>query len=343
LVVTTPEQHDALDVARDLARLGVPLFLARPDPTRHTGFALPSAWQRARPDPTVPDHWRPGMALCAVTGHVLDLIDLDPRSGGDLPTATAPSPYAVAYTPSGGRHLWVAPLGVESRDGAWPGVDVKSGTPEGLGRGFGFIAPTERVSKVDGVVRAYRWKGHVLDSLPSAVPDTTGWEVRQRVLDLRAASVRADDAPRRLPRSVAAREWGRAYRHLVDDLRHWAAHGWGGQAHAGLLAHTTHLARLNPDHAEAAYAAAFAAAGLDPDEADLAKMDSALARVVPDEVVDDAEMDPQELFWAGGDAGSYADPHNLEDERDAATLRAAGWDEADVRRFAQAGRRRARG
>lgn len=333
---------DPLEVARELARIGVPLFLAPPDPTRSTGFALPNGWQRARPDPSVADHWRLGWALCAVTGHTLDLIDLDPRSGGDLPTTTTPYAYAEAYTPSGGRHLWVAPLRVESRDGAWPGVDVKSGTLEGIGRGFGFIAPTERASKVDGVVRPYRWKGHVLGSLPAVVPDTTGWEVRQRVLDLRAESTRADDEPRVLARSAAAREWTRTLERLTADLRHWKVIGWGGAAHAGLLAHTTHLARLSPDHAEAAFAAAFTAAGLEPDGDDLAKLESALAHVVPDEVVDDEELSTSERFWL--DADGVSDPVNREDERDVAELTAAGWSAADAYRFTQAGRwRRAQG
>jgi len=328
---------DPLEVARELARIGVPLFLAPPDPSKSTGFALPNGWQRARPDPTVPDHWRPGWALCAVTGHALDLVDLDPRNGWDWTSdvrAVLPFTVATAETPSGGEHLWVPAMGVESRDGVFPGMDVKSGTSEGFGRGFGFIAPTERRSKVDGVVRPYRWLHSPGDLGPH--PGRNDAALITRIRELRAESTRSDDEPRVLARSAAAREWRYAVGRLQADIRYWSTHGWGGAAHAGLLAHTTHLARLAPDHAEDAFAAAFASAGLEPDGDDLAKLESALAHVVPDEVVNDEELSTPERFWL--DADGVGDPVNREDERDAAELTAAGWSDADAYRFTQAGR-----
>jgi hypothetical protein len=305
-VSTTTDVEQALAVARGLVALGMPLFLAQPDPAERTGYRLPYGWQQARPDPSVVDAWRPGMALCAVTGHVLDLIDLDPRSGGELDGGALSVPVmAEAHTPSGGTHRWILPVGVESRDGTWPGVDVKSGAPDGTGRGFGFIAPTVRTSKVDGRPRAYRWEkvpdsGRIRDAVnyvrthgnPSADP------IRRRIAELRAERP-STDLPRRLPRSVARAEWDRAYDRLVQDLRHWAAHGWGGEAHAGLLAHTTHLARLSPDNAPAAFEAAFTEAGLTPDQDDLLKLDTAVSNAVPDVVIPDQDMPPQELFWAG--------------------------------------------
>lgn len=303
----TPRQAADLEVARGLVRAGVPVILGRPDDRHPTGFALPPGWQHATPDESVVDAWRPGWALCAVTGHALDLIDLDPRSGGD-PTALGPIPVlGRATTPSGGTHLFVAPLGVESRDGAWPGIDVKSGTDEG-GRGFAFIAPTVRRSKVDGAARPYRWQAEpnqtrVRDA--AHVARTQGVsgglaEVRQRVLDLRAAR-RDDTEPRRLPRSVAAREWQTATDRLVADLRDWAARGWGGAAHAGLLAATRHLVLLSPEHAADGYLACFTRAGVTPDEADLAKLDSALDKYAhrADVVVPDEELDGDEGFWLG--------------------------------------------
>lgn len=296
----TPEQLAALDVARDLARLGAPLFLAPPDHTKASGFALPPGYQNAAPDPTVPDHWQYGWAIGMVTGAVLDVVDVDAYAGGQVP-AELPEVYAVADTPSGGRHLFVAPLGVESRNGAYPGVDVKSGAPDGTGRGFVFLAPTERPGKGDGVVRPYVWRSPP-DLASSAVAysqDTSGALMRQRIEDLRAARS-PEGAPRRLARSAARSEWDRALAALVADLRQWAARGWGGEAHAGLLRHTTHLARLSPDHAEDAYLKAFHLAGLTPDEADLAKLESALRDAVPDVVVDDEALEPAERFWLGG-------------------------------------------
>jgi hypothetical protein len=82
-VSLTAEEAAALDVARALAAAGIPVFVAQPDVTNATGFALPRNWQHATPDPRVVDQWRPGMAIAAVMGHGLDVIDVDPRNGGD--------------------------------------------------------------------------------------------------------------------------------------------------------------------------------------------------------------------------------------------------------------------
>lgn len=302
--VVTDQQLADLEVARDLARLGMPVFVAPPDPSHPTGFALPVGWQQTKPDPQVPLLWEPGWALCAVTGVVLDLIDVDSYAGAQE-TPNVPV-LAVASTPSGGQHWFVHRLWVASRDGAWPGIDVKSGTNEGRGRGFAYLAPTAKPSKVDGVVRSYTWQRKpVPETIKAPMPPdermALQW-VRERIEELRSAGPTQDGPVRRIPRSVARTEWDRAYVKLVADLRHWAANGWGGEAHAGLLAHTTHLARLAPEHAEDAYLAAFTAAGLTPDMADLTKLQSAIEHAVPDVVVADQDMDPQELFWSGAQA-----------------------------------------
>jgi len=153
----------ALDIARDMARHGIPVFTAQPDPagkgTGGTGFWLPKAWQQTEPDPSRVDAWRPGMALIALMGHGLDLIDADPRNGADLDGLPLPVPYGLAASPSGGAHSFVASLGEHSRDNVAPGVDYKGGAPDGQGRGFAFIAPTVRKSKVTGEAAAYRWLG----------------------------------------------------------------------------------------------------------------------------------------------------------------------------------------
>lgn len=307
--MTTIDVDQALAVARDLVALGMPMFLAQPDPGEPTGYRLPFGWQQAETDPTVVDAWRPGMALCAVTGHVLDVIDLDPRSGGGMTAGVAGVPVmALAHTPSGGTHRFVLPTGVASRGGAWPGVDIKAGVPDGGGRGFVFLAPTVRTSKVDGQPRSYRWEKapdtylirRNLETLNRQFggQDPLAEPIRQRILELRAERA-PDGLPRKLPRSIARAEWDRAYERLVADLRHWAATGWGGEAHAGLLAHTTHLARLSPDDAPDAFEAAFTEAGITPDAADLLKLETAVSNAIPDVIVDDADMPPQELFWAG--------------------------------------------
>jgi len=92
-------------------------------------------------------------------GHGLDGVDTDPRNGGDRAALNGimPEVLATAATPSGGEHDFVRSMGVRSRDGVLPGIDVKAGDPEGQGRGFMFIAPTIRVSKTTGERVAYRW------------------------------------------------------------------------------------------------------------------------------------------------------------------------------------------
>lgn len=146
-----------LDIARDLARAGVPIFLAQPDPTRDLRFRLPPRWQLTEPDPSVLDRWEPGMAVCAVTGVIVDALDRDPRHGGEMEEELIPQSYGHARTPSGGTHDLIAPLGVHSRDGVLPGVDVKAGDGQ-EGRGFIFIAPTVKQSREDGEDHPYVWE-----------------------------------------------------------------------------------------------------------------------------------------------------------------------------------------
>ncbi len=163
----TPEQQAALEVGRQLVRWGIPVFLAYPDPAAKTGFRPAKRWEQTKVgDETAIDRWHPGLALCAVMGRGLDLVDLDPRDGGTYAALQAaldgnvPHIYAAASTPSGGQHLFIASLWCGSRDATWPGIDIKSGMPDGTGRGFAFIAPTIRASKVDGQLRSYRWDFH---------------------------------------------------------------------------------------------------------------------------------------------------------------------------------------
>jgi hypothetical protein len=155
----TPQELQALEIARGLAQAGIPVFVAQPDPSTSVGYKLPRNWQQTRPDPAVVNTWQPGMALAVVMGHGLDLLDVDPRSGGDASALNGSTPYSygLAATPSGGVHSFIRSLGVRSRDNVLPGIDVKAGEPNGKGRGFAFIAPTVRASKVTGELLAYQW------------------------------------------------------------------------------------------------------------------------------------------------------------------------------------------
>lgn len=163
----TPDQEQALAVAHALIDLGVPIFPAAPN---HGDigpeFHFPNAWQTWRPSHSAVDRWRPGWALCAVTGVIFDVIDIDPRNGGDdgwheLSTAGAiPDVYGEAFTPSQGRHLFIARTRLAKGKPA-TGIDLQAGGDDGEGRAFVFIAPTVRVSKFGtslGQPVVYEWE-----------------------------------------------------------------------------------------------------------------------------------------------------------------------------------------
>jgi len=164
--------EQALAVARRLVECGIPVFVAEPATdaagdwdhrggTGKTGYWLPKAWQKKTAALSEVARWRPGMALCAVMGHGLDLLDLDPRNDGHTShqelenDGVWPIMRGRAQSPSG-WHEFVASMGVSSRDNVRPGFDVKAGTA-GEGHGFAFIAPTVKLSKTTGLVTAYRW------------------------------------------------------------------------------------------------------------------------------------------------------------------------------------------
>jgi replicative DNA helicase len=156
--VTATVVH-ALGIARDLAAAGIPVFVAYPDPDKPGEYKPRKGWQNTTANPAYVGAWKPGLALCAVMGHGLDLVDIDPRNGGDLAALDGimPDVLGAAESPSGGTHHFVRSMGVGTRDDLLPGIDVKAGAPDGQGRGFAFIAPTVRKSKVTGQPAAYRW------------------------------------------------------------------------------------------------------------------------------------------------------------------------------------------
>lgn len=191
----TTDETAALETARALAEHGVPIFLARPartdsgewDPTGGhggCGYWLPKGWESTTANPRYLEAWEPGMAVCAVMGHILDLVDLDPRNGGDPSSlnGTMPKVYGVAATPSDGWHGFIRSIGVRSRDAVLPGIDIKAGDPDGQGRGFAFIAPTVKLSKSTGVIGTYRWENPPdLDALASATEDRSGEKLAELV------------------------------------------------------------------------------------------------------------------------------------------------------------------
>ena len=242
-------QAEALRVARALVEAGMPVFTAeaatypdgrwRPDGgSGRCGYWLPSEWEKTTPDPAVVDRWRPGMALCAVMGHGLDLLDVDPRHGGDKTKAGLqaagmwPTVYGHASTPSGGTHDFIAPLGVGSRDSVRDGLDVKGGQTGGESRGFAFIAPTVKLSKTTGEIAEYRW---------IEAPD----------LDMLSEESADDDTGAGIADMVAAAKRGTKTRKAGAPDEEKPA-GWfmrgpipAGQRHRTLLAFAGWLRRVN--------------------------------------------------------------------------------------------------
>lgn len=183
---------DPLVFARRLVEQGTPVFVARADAGSPTGFRLPLGWQATKCDPRLLEKWMPGDALCAVGGHALDIVDVDPRNGGSVDTLTRgnllPETYAIVRTPSGGVHFYVAKLGIAkcSRDG----IDLQAGAENGTGRGFAFLPGTVRASKVDGVRRPYELAADRLDAF--GMNDDTGGALKAWLAEGKAAGGSGD-------------------------------------------------------------------------------------------------------------------------------------------------------
>ena len=184
----TPAQDDAIRIAHELVELGAPVFAA---PRNHSAeltdrmpFHLPNGWEEWKPSHKAVDRWRPGMALAMVCGVVYDVVDVDPRNGGNVSNLPEFEVYGSALTPSDGNHFFIPVLDVPKGKlvGA-DGIDLQAGTRRGEGRGFVFLAPTERVSRYGryaGDVVPYTWK-----TAPQAPgPVTTGHEA---IRDMRMA------------------------------------------------------------------------------------------------------------------------------------------------------------
>lgn len=158
------EQADALDAARDLARHGVPVFVAPPNPdygrTLPDGapdrreYLLPTGWQHTTPDPAALDAWRPGCAVCIVTGHGVDGVDVDTKNGAEVTeqrerlAALGVEVLAIVITPSGGAHFYVRSTGLRSTANTAVGVDFR-------GRPGYLYAPGTSRPKYDG--GGYTW------------------------------------------------------------------------------------------------------------------------------------------------------------------------------------------
>lgn len=148
-VVTADFAENALG---ELDMLGAPLFLLRPwdHPEAIKGkYAAPSAWPKSKPENNgkVIDSWETGYGVGMVCGTVYDVIDVDPRNGGDesfdrmLADGLVPPVRRAVKTPSGGWHLYVDALSV-AKAAPLPGIDYQA-------RGaYVFTPPTEGYQEI---------------------------------------------------------------------------------------------------------------------------------------------------------------------------------------------------
>ena len=158
---TRPARPGKAGAGQQLVKAGMPVFTCRLDSDGNP--SPPRGWENTRADPARAERWRPGLAMCGVTGTAFDVLDIDPRNGGRESLAQmiatlgddGPEVYWRVATPSGGWH-YIEPLGIGSHNGILPGIDLKGGRPDGTGRGFVFLPGTVRPSKVTGRPGQYR-------------------------------------------------------------------------------------------------------------------------------------------------------------------------------------------
>jgi hypothetical protein len=266
----TPEQKTALDHARYLAEHGVPIFISRPALDDNgdwipdggdggTGYLIGKEkagsrgdWQHTKADPAVVDRWKPGDALSAVMGVVVDGVDVDPHNGGDVSMAgmvsdgMMPISYGKQDTPSVGTHNIIATLGVRSKDGLMDGLDFKAGDADGEGRGMIFIAPTVKLSKVTKKVGTYTWveppdleKLAMLEIVGDG--DASGAQLAALVVASRAPDVLAHSGPDYTGPAYA--DLSEGFRQRADDYVDGITKGWQVR-----LAKAEHMPEGDRDH-----------------------------------------------------------------------------------------------
>jgi hypothetical protein len=105
----------AFRFVRTLITLGVAVWVASPG-VRTEEFHPPMGWQKMTGEGNHDRiaRFQAGMALCANTGSVVAVVDVDPRNGGDvvkvrdLLATLGVRIFAEIATPGGGRHFYIA-------------------------------------------------------------------------------------------------------------------------------------------------------------------------------------------------------------------------------------------
>lgn len=233
-----------------LALVGMPMFVARAAHTdtgerdytgghHNGGFWLPKAWQKT-PAVGAEDvaNLLAGLgaadALCAVTGIVLDVLDVDAHKSGweslaELETRLGglPPVYAVVSTPSGGVHLYIRSVGVRSRDGILPGLDLKAGDNSGRGRGFVYAPPTQKLSKTTRQLVGYVWQTNRLADVlaPASEAELERLNALKTLVNTLRGETGGEDAPV-VSRISSGAELTEAERQRVADYSTALLEGW---------------------------------------------------------------------------------------------------------------------
>ena len=223
--------------------MGVPIVCARinSDGNPDRRDRRWDGWDEAKPGRASAQRlraYRPGDAVAAIGGTVLDWIDYDPRSDPDgkgwewlTSSANGAEPVTRTRTPSGGWHMGIPSLNLPKGKVA-PGVDYQGGLrePDDHGktrRGFVFIPPTKRPSKAEddhGEVRPYESEivGELTDAsgyagLRKAIEESRAKRARssgngkssgrRKPSELRDACLKAESGEQRLALLRIVKEW----------------------------------------------------------------------------------------------------------------------------------------
>ena len=153
--------EDNVNVLAEFQDHGIPVFaftLRLDAKGNEVGF--PTGWQHTDLHDSNLDQADLGCAFGILGGHGVDVIDVDPRNGGDVDEVRAEllafkvPIIAISSTPGGGAHFYISSTGRAKKINIAPGVDYIGGTPAGTGRGFVFAPGTSRPTYPN---REYTW------------------------------------------------------------------------------------------------------------------------------------------------------------------------------------------
>ena len=140
---------------QSLQAAGVPVFTCELVMVRGEESGFPKGWTTTTPADYDLRRTRQGSAFGVVTGQVVDVIDIDPRNGGeegavaDVLMEVAAPVVASVRTPSGGAHFYIPSTGLTGLRMP-PGIDY-------LAEGHMAFAPPTQRPKYLG--KPYRWMG----------------------------------------------------------------------------------------------------------------------------------------------------------------------------------------